>query len=392
MAFNMMDLLNNNSKVTEDKEKNISKFKTIQINIDDLVPSSNNFYSVEGEGIKELKDSIELLGLQQNLVVKKLDSSKYEIIAGHRRYIAMKKLYEEGNENFKYIPCKVEEEDNIKNELRLIITNSTTRELTDWEKIHQASKLKELLTEYKKREKIQGRTRDIVANILNVSATQIARMESISKNLIEEFKEELKEDKVNFSSAYEISKLDEEKQKEIYEDHKESNSNITIKDIKKKAEVEDEKETIEVLEGQVTVEEALNISKDDLKVNGEEERIISDSEGKVVAVVKVDTETGEVLEEKINKPNKVNYRNKLFIDFDKANEDLNLRNKIEDIAKEYDEVVSKYKNKDLQINCISNSIYENEVELVITDEGIEIKSVDHEDCIELYNKIILIAH
>lgn len=390
MAFNMMDLLNNNSRVTLAKEETISKFKTIQIDIDELIPSNNNFYSVEEEGIKELKDSIELLGLKQNLLVKKLDSNKYEIIAGHRRYMAMKRLYEEGNENFKYIPCKVEEDDDIRSELSLIITNSTARELTDWEKIHQANKLKELLTEYKKREKIPGRIRDIIANILKVSSTQIARMESISKNLIDEFKEELKEEKVNFSSAYELSKLDEEKQKEIYEDNKEKNITITIKDIKKKA--EEEKETIEILEGQVTVEEALNITKDDLKVNKEEEITIHDNEGNILSTAIVDKDTGEVLEEKINKLNKINYKNKLFIDFDKANEDGNLRNKITNISKEYDDVLTKYKNGDLQINFISNSIYENEIEVLLTKEGIEIKSVDHEDCIEIYNKIILIAH
>lgn len=388
MAFNMMDLLNNNSRATQDKVESISKFKTIQINIDDLVPSRNNFYSIEEGGIKELKDSIELLGLQQNLVVNKLENGKYEIIAGHRRYMAMKMLYEEGNQNFKSIPCKVEEDDNIKNELRLIITNSTTRELTDWEKIHQASKLKELLIEYKKREKIPGRVRDIVANILNVSATQIARMESISKNLIEEFKEELKEDKVNFSSAYELSKLDEEKQKEIYEDNKENNSNITIKGIKKKAEAEEEKEEIEVLEGQVTVEEALDISKEDLKVNNEDKIIIKDDKCNVVTTVKVNKETGEIVEEKtVSK-----FRNRIFIELENANLSDRVRYETLDLVQEYDELTSKYKNDDLYIDFISNSVNEGDIQIILNSEGIEIKAVDHFDLIGIYNKVILIAH
>lgn len=387
MAFNMMDLLNNNSITTEDKEENIKKFNITQIHINDLVPSANNFYSIEE--IEELKNTIELLGLQQNLVVKKIEGGMYKIIAGHRRYYSMLRLYQEGNKNFKYVPCKVEEEDDLKNELRLIITNSTTRDLTDWEKIHQANRLKELLTEYKEREKIPGRVRDIVADILNVSATQIARMDSVSNNLIDDFKEELKEDKVKISVAYELSKLPEEKQKEVYKEH-EDKSNITIKDIKKKSELEDEKEEIEVLEGQITVEEALNITKEDLKVNQEEELIIQDEDG--TSTVIVDTETGEVLEEKINKSSKVNYRNKIFIEFDRANKDGNLRNNISEIASEYEEVITKYRNGDLQINFISNSVYENEIELLVNEDGIEIKSVDHEDCIELYNKIILIAH
>lgn len=386
MAFNMMDLLNNNSKPTQDKEENIKRFKITQINIKKLVPSNNNFYSIDK--IEELKNTIELLGLQQNLVVKKIENGMYKIISGHRRYYSMLSLYEEGNKNFEYVPCKVEEEDELKNDLRLIITNSTARELTDWEKIHQAKRLKELLTEYKEREKIPGRVRDIVADILNVSATQVARMESVSNNLIDDFKEEMKEDNVKISVAYELSKLPEEKQREVYKEH-EDKRNITIKDIKQKS--EDEKEVIEVLEGQVTVEEALSISKDDLKVNQEEGLIIQDGNGNVLSTVKVDTETGEVLEEKINN-SKINYKNKIFIDLYGANEDDNLRQNISAIARKYEEVTTKYKSGDLQINFISNSIYENEIELLLNKEGIEIKSVDHEDCIELYNKIILIAH
>lgn len=386
MAFNMMDLLNNNSKPTQDKEESKARFKLTQININKLVPSENNFYSIDK--IEELKNTIELLGLQQNLVVKKIEDGMYKIISGHRRYYSMLRLYQEGNKNFEYVPCKVEEEDKLKNELRLIITNSTARELTDWEKIHQAKRLKELLTEYKEREKIPGRVRNIVADILNVSATQVARMESVSNNLIDDFKEEMKEDNVKISVAYELSKLPEEKQREVYKEH-EDKRNITIKDIKQKS--EDEKEVIEVLEGQVTVEEALNISKDDLKVNQEEELIIQDGNGNILSTVKVDTETGEVLEEKINN-SKINYKNIIFIDLDGANEDDNLRQNISAIARKYEEVTTKYKSGDLQINFISNSIYENEIELLVNKEGIEIKSVDHEDCIEIYNKIILIAH
>ncbi|MDB1956041.1 hypothetical protein PMY38_10535, partial [Clostridium tertium] len=196
-------------------------------------------------------------------------------------------------------------------------------------------------------------------------------------------------DNVKISVAYELSKLPEEKQREVYKEN-EDKRNITIKDIKQKS--EDEKEVIEVLKGQVTVEEALNISKDDLKVNQEEELILHDSEGNIISTAIVDKDTGEVLEEKINKISNVIYKNKIFIDLDGANEDDNLRQNISAIARKYEEVTTKYKSGDLQINFISNSIYENEIELLVNKEGIEIKSVDHEDCIELYNKIILIAH
>lgn len=240
--FNMMELLNNSSKDAEvkKKDKNV-KFKTILVDVNDLVPSDDNFYSIDEEGISELKNSIEVFGLQQNLVVKKIENDKYEIIAGHRRYLALKKLTEEGKEQFKYAPCKVEaEEEDIRSKLLLLITNSTARQLTDWEKTQQAEKLKELLTEYKKQEKLPGRVREIVADILNVATSKVARMESISKNLSKNLKEEFKDNNINISTAYEASKLPEDKQKEVYEELKDK-GNITIQDVKKKTEVKEEK-------------------------------------------------------------------------------------------------------------------------------------------------------
>ncbi|WP_326511366.1 ParB/RepB/Spo0J family partition protein [Clostridium intestinale] len=293
VKFNMMDLLNDNSKNTVDKEEDINKFKIVQVDINDLKPSKDNFYSIEQESIKDLKDTIELVGLQQNLVVKKESNGKYEIIAGHRRYRAIKKLYEEGNQNFKYVPCKVEEDDNIKNKLRLIITNSTTRELSDWEKITQVKELRELLTEYKKREKIIGRTRDIIANILNVSSTQIARMESVDKKLIHEYKEELKGDKIKISAAYELSKLPVEKQKEIYKENKEEES-LTIRRVKDAA---IENKDIEIIEGQVSVEEVLNIDKEDLQVGKKEECESINGCEKNSETIVVDPSTGEIINE-----------------------------------------------------------------------------------------------
>ncbi len=378
--FNMMELLNNNSKESLETKNNHERFKTIQISINDIVPSPNNFYSIEEEKLKGLKDSIELLGLQQNLVVKKMEKNKYEIIAGHRRYLAMKKLYEEGNINFEYIPCKVEDDDYIKNELKLLMTNSTTRELSDWEKITQTKKLKELLTEYKKKEKLPGRVRDIIADILSTSPTQVARMESISKNLVEEFKDELKDDNIKISVAYELSKLPEDKQKEVFEEHQDK-KDITIKTVKEK----ETEEEIEVLEGQIAVEEALNITEDDLKVNIEE---VSAEDENYNSTLIVDTSTGEVVKEKIVSK----FRNKVFIDLEDANLNDRVRYDVLDLVQEYDELTSKYKNTDLYIDFISNSILEGDIQIIITSEGIEIKAVDHFDLIEIYNKIILIAH
>lgn len=236
--FNLNQLLNNSSlnKTMEEAEiKKENKFEVTSISVYNLIPSEENFYSVEN--ITELKDSIEMFGIKQNLTVKAVEDGKFVVISGHRRRLASLALAEEGKKEFEFVPCTIENDlDYIKEQLLLITTNSTARQLSDWEKTQQAEKLKSLLEEYKTKEKLPGRVREIIAKILNTSSTQVARMDSISKNLTEKFKEEFKEEKINISTAYELSTLPEEAQKDIYIEHKESS--ISLNDVKeKKAEI-----------------------------------------------------------------------------------------------------------------------------------------------------------
>ncbi|MFL1998383.1 DUF3850 domain-containing protein [Lysinibacillus irui] len=218
MKFNLSQLMNEKSK--EAVEKDGLAFKVESIPIEKLSPSEMNKYNVED--VAELKASIELMGLQQNLVVRERENG-FEVISGHRRLKAMKELYAEGNEQFKRIPCKIiKSVDDIQAELQLILANSTTRELTDAEKTYQAARLQELLTQLKKSGlQFTGRKREIVAKLMNVSPTQVARMESINKNLTTELKEEFSKENINITTAYEMSRLPEQIQQEAIQEYKE---------------------------------------------------------------------------------------------------------------------------------------------------------------------------
>ena len=216
--FNLSQLMNDKSKPQNDKE---TAFKIENIAINKIKPSTMNKYSVDD--VTKLKTNIEFIGLQQNLLVRKIkDSDDYELISGHRRFKAMSELYTEGNEKFSKVPCKIIEcPDDIQAELQLIFANSTSRQLTDYEKTYQAGRIKELLLELKKGGyKFGGRMREVVAEFLKVSPAQIGRMESINNNLSTEFKEEFKDSNINITTAYELSKLDDEQQKEALQEHK----------------------------------------------------------------------------------------------------------------------------------------------------------------------------
>lgn len=242
--FNLNQLLSGGTTRSGDQG-----YKIAHISVHNLEPSQGNFYSVEQ--IEELKASIAAFGIKQNLIVKAVADDKYRVIAGHRRRLAVLSLVAEGKLEFEKIPCIVEtEEDELRERLLLITTNSTARQLSDWEKIKQAQELRTLLEQIKKRDKIPGRLRELIANTLDTSPAQVGRMEAITKNLTPEFKEELKKGRVNMSTAYEISGMPEEQQQEAYEEYRER-GNVSIKDVKEKkkeAKVHDEPERVDSTE------------------------------------------------------------------------------------------------------------------------------------------------
>lgn len=216
--FTMVDLLNSQSKKMEERPA----FEIRHIPIDKLKPSKKNQYGIRG--IEELAANIEMLGLLHNLDVKEADEAGYyEIISGERRYQACKLLYESGNQEFKTLPCKVEAltENKAISELKLLYANAAARELTDYEKTYQAGRIKEILQALKKDGyKFQGRMREIVADMLDVSPAQMGRMESINKNLSPEFKEEFKAGNIGITTAYELSGQSEAEQAATLEAYK----------------------------------------------------------------------------------------------------------------------------------------------------------------------------
>ena len=204
--------------------------KVVPLSIHDLVPSADNFYSLSG--IEDLKRSIEIFGVKQNLTVKPIDGGKYEIVAGHRRHKACKELVDEGKHEFEYVPCGIETgKDELKERILLIMTNSTTRTLSDFEKLKQAEELRVYCEALKKRDGLPGRVRDMVAEIMNESATQIARYSAISNNLVDEFQEEMQAGRLGVSVATELAQLPQDAQRQAFQEYTEKGG-MSIRDAK----------------------------------------------------------------------------------------------------------------------------------------------------------------
>lgn len=248
MAFDIKDFLN-----TESKKEMADDFVLKKIPAEKLHPSNKNFYEMDPVEIEALKETIELVGVQENLVVKKISAGEnagdYEIIAGHKRHRAVTELLAEGKEVSPLLPCKVESDaDGVKNELILIFTNSTQRERSDYCKMQEIQRVRELLEEYAKHNNVPGRKRDVIAGILNTSKSTIGRLDNIRRNIIPDFLEEYKAGKISTTAANEIAGATPEEQHQLLEKYKETGS---IK-AKEAAQI---KEPEQQLPGQVNIED-----------------------------------------------------------------------------------------------------------------------------------------
>ena len=212
--FNLTDLLNSRSKELEEvsggqQEKSeagqqdnapqqAEENAVVNIDVHDLVPSQENFYHVDDE----LKRSIELVGILQPLLVSRPENGKYRVIAGHRRRLAVLSLLEEGKEEMRFVPCVFKKED-VRDRLALIMANRF-RDKTDWEKMMEAIQAEELAKELKKEYNLNGRTREVLAEITGTTEAQLGRYKSIYNNLSARLMKYFKESVINVSVAVEL--------------------------------------------------------------------------------------------------------------------------------------------------------------------------------------------
>ena len=330
---------------------NKSDFDLRFIEIDKIVPNPNNFYELNG--IKELSENIKEFGLNQNLEVVEIHDNgekKYRLIGGHRRYEAIKLLISDGNTKYKKVPCKVNRSLNeIEEQLRLIKSNSDTRELTPQEKREQ---MKQLIELYKKKQEITGEKINIKKEVAAASGTYpktVERYDNINNRLIDELKEYFDSSKITFTDAYNFATLTEDAQlaildllkskdkvtKEELKTIKEANKQLSDENKKTKKALEEKENLIHNLEL-----EKKQLSKEQADFEAEKEKI---AEEKAALEEKIRTEITKLSQEQLLKIQK---------DLVAANE------KTEKLAKKEKQLSDKLSKKDLEIEKYKKKLEE----------------------------------
>ncbi len=227
-GFSVMDALNKNSKAGIEETPR-ARFRTKDVSIYKMYRNEMNFYSIAD--VEELAGDILAFGLKQNLelVYEPCEKGEYRIVAGERRWLALKYLVSKGYREFEIATSKLTTpQDSDEEQVEIIIANAyRDKSLSD--ELEEEKRLKASLEKMRAAGKkvkgydlSEGRLRDIIAAMLHKSKTKIAQIESINNNLIPELKEEIKNGNLKISAAYKLSGMTEKEQQAVLEQCRES--------------------------------------------------------------------------------------------------------------------------------------------------------------------------
>lgn len=237
--------------------KNLAKnnMEITYIPRDEIYKNPKNEYSISD--IENLADLIYVMGLREPLGVKP-EGSGYKLIEGERRLTAIDKLIADGKWEGD-IPCIIREKelkvnldilsDEEKEILEIAGTNAGQRKYSEADYLFEVEKLEPIYKKLKASgigeftyesdtgEKITQsltgkKSRELLAERLNVSPAQVGKISKVANSGTEELKEAVKDGIANIAVAAEIASMEKEDQKRLIEQHqKENGKAISKKDV-----------------------------------------------------------------------------------------------------------------------------------------------------------------
>lgn len=190
-----------------------------KIPIEYLRPFENHPYKViDNEEMQNLVDSINERGILTPLTVRKISGTEYEIISGHRRFYAAKKL------GFEMIPAFIYELTYEEAVIAMVDANLQREHVLPSEKAHAYKMKMDAMKKTAGRPPknscqvgTNSRTDEEIAEKATDSARQIQRYIRLN-NLIPELLELVDEERIAFTPAVELSYLNEVEQADLVEE------------------------------------------------------------------------------------------------------------------------------------------------------------------------------
>ena len=209
----MKELYKNSASLDALFERSWSENAVIPLRTDKLYPFAGHPFKVQDDAdMEELVESIRTHGVLTPLLVRPAKPGTYEVVSGHRRLHACKKL---GIETVPTLICTLEREDAI---IALVDSNLHREKLLPSEKAFAYKMKMEALSHQGTSCQVgtKLRTDEVIADAAGESARQVQRYIRLT-NLIPGILEKVDEGKIALTPAVELSYLTETEQQELLE-------------------------------------------------------------------------------------------------------------------------------------------------------------------------------
>lgn len=168
------------------------------------------FKVIEDERMDSLVESIKENGVLSPILVRKMDDGNYEIISGHRR----KRACELAGIN--KIPAIIKELDDDEAVILMVDSNIQREEILPSEKAYAYKMKMDAMNHRGSGKKDEGKSAEVIAESEGIGSRQVYRYMRLT-NLIPELLELVDEKKLAMVMAIDISYMDKEFQRAIYE-------------------------------------------------------------------------------------------------------------------------------------------------------------------------------
>ena len=175
----LKDVMQQNAEIAQDK--------LIDVSFIDFAPQNTFAADDTDESIRELADSIELLGLLEPLVVVR-DNDRYTLIAGERRYRAITECL-----HWSTVPCRVFDGEALSRNRKQLMLHEANgqRDLSAGRQLQIFEEYNALLEEMMQNGEYTGTKLGLIAKKMQISDRQVRKYKRIAEQLTQQEKEML---------------------------------------------------------------------------------------------------------------------------------------------------------------------------------------------------------
>lgn len=185
----LKDVMQQNAEIAQDK--------LIDVSFIDFAPQNTFAADDTDESIRELADSIELLGLLEPLVVVR-DNDRYTLIAGERRYRAITECL-----HWSTVPCRVFDGEALSRNRKQLMLHEANgqRDLSAGRQLQIFEEYNALLEEMMQNGEYTGTKLGLIAKKMQISDRQVRKYKRIAEQLTQQEKEMLAADELTVNEA-----------------------------------------------------------------------------------------------------------------------------------------------------------------------------------------------